>query len=104
MRTTREPGSADRCEGTHAISCPRTLSAGEPYAVLSSTPGNVSPIFRTVSKSILVLGILQRDSVELSVSSLPRGGDEPRVRRPARQRLSHYICQSTSPAARDECE
>jgi hypothetical protein len=35
--------------------------------VLSSTPGNASPIFRTMSKSIVLLGIGQRDSVELTV-------------------------------------
>ena len=43
----------------------RILSAGKPYAVLSSTPGNASPIFRTASKSIVLLGICQRDSAEL---------------------------------------
>jgi hypothetical protein len=39
------------------MSFPRTLSAGAPYAVLCSTSGNAKPIFRTVSKSILLLGM-----------------------------------------------
>ena len=39
------------------MSFPRTLSAGIPKAVLSSTPGSASPIFRTVSKPIVFLGI-----------------------------------------------
>ena len=38
-----------------------TLSAGDPYAVLFSTPGNAKPIFRTVSKSIVLLGISEYD-------------------------------------------
>jgi hypothetical protein len=37
------------------------LSAGDPYAVLSSTPGNAKPIFRTVSKLIVLLGMGERD-------------------------------------------
>jgi hypothetical protein len=36
---------------------PRTLSTGGPYAVLSSTPGMTSPIFRAVSKLTVLLGI-----------------------------------------------
>ena len=36
------------------MSFPRTLSAGDPYAVLSSTPGNAKPIFRTLSKLIVL--------------------------------------------------
>ncbi len=39
------------------MSLPRTLSAGAPYAVLSSTPGNAKPIFRTVSKLIVPLAM-----------------------------------------------
>jgi len=35
--------------------------------VLSSTPGKASPIFRTVSKSIALLGIGQRDSMEFAL-------------------------------------
>ena len=49
--------------GTQASSFPWTLSAGDPYAVPSSTPGKASPIFRTVSKPIALLGIGQRDSL-----------------------------------------
>jgi len=41
--------------------------------VLDSTPGNAKPIFRTVSKSMVLLGIGQRDSVELPVLILPAG-------------------------------
>src|SRR2546426_3362026 len=41
----------------HAMSFPSTLSAGDPYAALASTPGNASPISRTVSKSIVFLGM-----------------------------------------------
>jgi hypothetical protein len=37
------------------------LSAGEPYAVLSCTPGNAKPIFRTVSKLIVLLGMGECD-------------------------------------------
>ena len=37
---------------------------GNPYAVLSSTPGKASPIFRAVSKSIVLLGTGQSDSLE----------------------------------------
>jgi hypothetical protein len=43
----------------HAMIFPRTLSAGDPYAVLSSTPGKASPISRTVSKVIVFLAISQ---------------------------------------------
>jgi hypothetical protein len=50
----------------HARSCPRSLSAGNPYAVLSSTPGNKSPILRTVSKSIVLLRIGHCDFVGLN--------------------------------------
>jgi len=39
---------------------PWILSAGHPYAVLSSTPGKASPIFRTMSKSIVFLRNLVR--------------------------------------------
>src|SRR6267142_1926862 len=48
------------------MSFPWTLSAGEPYAVLSSTPGKASPIIRTVSKSIVLLGIGCRVSAGLT--------------------------------------
>ncbi|MGD0165625.1 MAG: hypothetical protein ABSB39_24505, partial [Candidatus Sulfotelmatobacter sp.] len=51
-RTASEFGSAERWVGEHAMSLPRTLSAGAPYAVLSSTPGNAKPIVRTLSKLI----------------------------------------------------
>jgi hypothetical protein len=37
------------------------LSAGAPYAVLSSTPGNIKPIFRTASKSIVLFGMGESD-------------------------------------------
>jgi hypothetical protein len=40
--------------GTHASSFPRILSAGAPYAVLSSAPGKAKPIFRTASKLIVL--------------------------------------------------
>jgi hypothetical protein len=33
------------------------LSAGAPYAVLDSTPGRAKPIFRTVSKLIVLFGM-----------------------------------------------
>src|ERR1017187_2526713 len=36
------------------MSFQRTLSAGAPYAVLSSTPGNAKPILRTLSKLIVL--------------------------------------------------
>jgi len=36
------------------MSFPRTLSAGAPYAVPSSTLGNAKPIFLTVSKLIVL--------------------------------------------------
>src|SRR5947208_1607893 len=62
-----EPGSAERLTAIPARSFPRTFSAGLPYAVLSSTPGKASPIFRTVSKSIALLGIGQRDSMEFAL-------------------------------------
>jgi hypothetical protein len=39
------------------------LERGDPYAVLSSTPSNASLIFRTVSNSIVLLHIGQRDFV-----------------------------------------
>jgi hypothetical protein len=45
----------------HASSFPRILSAGAPYAVLSSTPGNAKPTFRTVSKLIVLLGMGECD-------------------------------------------
>jgi hypothetical protein len=32
------------------------LSAGDPYAVLSSTPGNAKPVFQKLSKLIVLLG------------------------------------------------
>jgi hypothetical protein len=37
------------------------LSAGAPYAVLSVTPGNAKPIFRTVSKLIVLLRMGEYD-------------------------------------------
>jgi len=37
------------------------LSAGDPYAVLSSTPGKAKPIFRTVSKLMVLLGMGDSD-------------------------------------------
>src|SRR5215471_14872940 len=43
----------------HAMSFPSTLSVGDPYVVLSSTPGSVSPILRTVSKVTVFLGTLR---------------------------------------------
>ena len=43
------------------------LERRNPYAVLSSTPGGASPIFRTVSKSIVLPGIGQSDCLELTV-------------------------------------
>ena len=43
------------------MSLPRTFSAGAPYAVPSSTLGNAKPIFCTVSKSIVLLGMGECD-------------------------------------------
>lgn len=42
------------------MSFPRTLSAGAPYAVLSSTPGNSKLILRTVSKLIVLIGMCEK--------------------------------------------
>jgi len=66
--------------GTHAGSFPRTLSEGAPYAVLSSTPGNAKPIFRTASKLIVLFGMgesnypqeQESDSPALRCSNPPR--------------------------------
>ena len=43
------------------MSFPCTLSAGAPYAVLSSTPDNAKPILRTASKLIVFLGMGECD-------------------------------------------
>jgi hypothetical protein len=50
-------GSAALFTAMHAIRVPRTLIAGDPYAVTSSVPGRVRAIFRTVSNVTLDLGI-----------------------------------------------
>ena len=63
----KRSGSAERLADTNAKSFPWTLSAGDPYAALSCTPGNASPIYRAVSKSVVLLGIGQLDSLELTV-------------------------------------
>jgi hypothetical protein len=55
---------------THARSFPWTFSAGTPDTLLSSTPGSASPMFRTVSKSIVLLGIVQHDLLGLIVPQL----------------------------------
>ena len=56
--TPSEPGStSERLAGIPARIFPRTLGTGDPYAVLSSTPGMASPIFRTVTKVTVLLGI-----------------------------------------------
>ena len=57
MRTASESGSADLWMGIHVNSFQRTLRAGEPYVVDSSTSGRPSAIPLTVSKSILFLGM-----------------------------------------------
>src|SRR5690348_9948375 len=43
--------------GMHASSFPRTLRAGDPYVVDSSTPGRLRAIVRTVSKSVVFRAI-----------------------------------------------
>src|SRR5258706_11340257 len=48
MQTTSDPGSAALFVGVHAIKRPRSLNAGAPYAVLSSTSGRASASVRTV--------------------------------------------------------
>src|SRR5579872_4345719 len=43
MRITSDPGSADLCDGTHAIIRPRTFSAGHLHVVVRTTSGRASP-------------------------------------------------------------
>src|SRR6266481_6126099 len=88
-----EPGSAERCAGTQARSFPWTLSAGDSYVVLSSTPGKASPIFRTVSKSIALLGTGQHDSEELTDPLWPNIG----MNRPPRVDVAVIIPESRNP-------
>jgi hypothetical protein len=60
-RLSRAMGSS------HAKSFPWTWGAGDPYAVLSSTPGNAKPIFRTLSKLIVLLGIVPLSAQTIAV-------------------------------------
>src|SRR5438093_7625331 len=57
MRTMSEFGSAALLIAMPANNWPRTRRAGDPYAVLSSTPGKVSAIFRTASNPIAFFGM-----------------------------------------------
>src|SRR5579871_2120023 len=65
MRTAMESGSADLCVGMQSSRSPWTLSAGEPYAAPSSTPGSASAISRTVSKVIFFRRICLRTGLLL---------------------------------------
>jgi hypothetical protein len=66
VRTTSDAGSADRWIARHATSRLPSLSAGEPYIVLSCTSGNSRPIARTASKFTAVFRIRDEPPVNLN--------------------------------------
>src|SRR5918996_4375647 len=65
MRTTSVSGSADLWIAPHANIFPRTLRAGAPHDVVTSTPGSARPISNTSSKVTVFLRASLRSLREL---------------------------------------